>query len=130
MITGTISIHKEPEELKYSATKFQEQNDPWNLNFSSFDFQLQDIIDIRKNVAQAISDGYKIGVRVKYKTHNKTYNSLGTIIGYYYLPYNKTPFNQIPDYIRVLLDNGATCNYKQSELEIINNEENHENKSN
>lgn len=130
MITGTISIHKEPEELKYSATKFQEPNDPWNLNFSSFDFQLQDIIDIRKNVAQAISNGYKIGVRVKYKTYNKTYNSLGTIIGYYYLPYNKTAFNQIPDYIRVLLDSGATCNYKQSELEIINNEENHENKSN
>lgn len=130
MISGTISIHKEPEEPKYNITRLQEPNDPWNLNFSSFDFQLQDIIDIRKNVAQAISDGYKIKVRVKYRSTSASYKSVGTIIGYYYLPYNKTTFNQTPDYIRVLLDSGATCNYKQSELEIINNEENHGNKSN
>jgi len=124
MITGTIQLYEE-EVIVYTPpvnTGYQENN-PWNTDFSFFNFTLEDILQQRKNVQAAIDQKFTVGKRVQYKSAAGNYVSKGVIIGYHYLPFNKTTYNQNPDYIRVLLNSKAITNYKLEELVLIDDQE-------
>lgn len=124
MIIGTIQIHQE-EVIKETTpvTTGYYENNPWDTDFNSFSFTLESVLQQRKNVQEAIENNFLVGKRVQYKSSAGNYVSKGVIIGYHYLPFNKTTYNPKPDYIRVLLDSKAITNYKLEELTLIEDQE-------